>query len=90
MENNKTSMDNLSQRTIISYLLTCLDKGICLEAESVYEWARLMGYPVSHNKAHVIGWHVAAAGRKLNQAFGYDVIAEHWPQWAQNPNYQAF
>jgi hypothetical protein len=89
MENNK-AMNNLSHKTIISYLLTCLHKGICLDVDSVYEWARLMGYPVSHTKAHIIGYQVASAGRKLNQAFGYDVIAEHWPQWAQNPNYQAF
>ena len=83
-------MQNLSHQTIIRYLLNCLDNRICLDAESVYEWARLMGYPVAHTKAHIIGYQIASAGRKLNNMFGYDVIAENWPQWAQNPNYQAF
>jgi uncharacterized membrane protein len=83
-------MKNLTHTTIIRYLLNCMDNGIALDAPTVYEWAALMGYPVAHTKAHLIGQHVAAAGRKLNTAFGYDVIAEHWPQWSENALYRAF
>lgn len=80
-------MRDLTHATIIRYLLVCLDNGIALDVDSVYEWARIMGYPVSHTKAHIIGYQIASAGRKLNQIFGRDVIAESWPQWASNPNY---
>ena len=80
-------MKELSYATIIRYLLICIENRIALDPDNVYEWARLMGYPVSHNKAHILAGNIPAAGRRLNQMYGRDVIAENWPQWATNPNY---
>jgi hypothetical protein len=79
-------MKDLTHETIIRYLLLCIENGICLNAPNPQDWGRMMGYKGS---SHTIAWNVTNAGRKLNAAYGSDVIGKHWPQWVENGKYRA-
>ena len=54
------------------------------------EWAKFMGLPAKYwtgTQNHIIGNHIADAGKKLNRTMGYDYIAENFPNWTTNPLY---
>ena len=51
-----------------------------------------MGLPDTYwtgTQNHIIGNHIAGAGKKINRAMGYDYIAQKFPNWKNNPMYVA-
>jgi hypothetical protein len=85
-------LKDLRHSTIKEALLFCGSMGIGKSTESVMEWAKFMGLPDEYwtgTQNHIIGNHIANAGKKINSALGYDYIAEHFPNWAKNSRYSA-
>ena len=85
-------IDNLKRSTLTEALLLCGALNIGKETESVMEWAKFMGLPDRYwtgTQNHIIGNHIANAGKKINRAMGYDYIAEKFPKWSKNSLYAA-
>ena len=85
-------IDNLKRSTLTEALLLCGALNIGKETESVMEWAKFMGLPDRYwtgTQNHIIGNHIANAGKEINRAMGYDYIAEKFPKWSKNPLYAA-
>jgi hypothetical protein len=84
-------LTDLRHETIQQALLLSVSLNIGSNTESVMEWAKFMGLPERYwtgTQNHIIGNHIAEAGRKLNRNMGFDYIAQHFPNWETNPNYR--
>ena len=85
-------LKDLRHATIKEALLLCGSLGIGKNTTSVMEWAKFMGLPDRYwtgRQNHIIGNHIASSGKEINQAMGYDYIAQNFPNWATNPLYAA-
>lgn len=85
-------LKDLRHSTIEGALLLCGSLDIGKNTESVMEWAKFMGLPDRYwtgTQNHIIGNHIASAGKKINTALGYDYIAQKFPNWSKNPLYVA-
>jgi hypothetical protein len=85
-------LTDLTHDKIKKALVLCAQLGIGKNTKSVIEWAYFMGLPDEYwngSKRHIIGNHIATSGKKLNHTMGYDYIAEHFPNWSNNPLYKS-
>ena len=85
-------LKDLRHQNIQEALLLCGALGIGMNTSSVMEWAKFMGLPDKYwtgTQNHIIGNHIADAGKKINRAMGYDYISQKFPNWKNNPMYVA-